>query len=430
MHIMPSCPSWARFCALSAVALITGFVHATPVASGSVGESPDATGFTLMHAFGGADGAFPEGTLLQATDGNFYGTTEAGGEFKHGTVFKMTPEGRFTTLHSFKTSDGTEPSAGLVEGPDGWLYGTAFGGGALPRCPDCGTIFRIARDGKFQVVHQFAGGADDGQSPGSALILASDGNFYGTTEDGGRYAYGTVYRLTPDGVVAVLRSFGLDGREAHIGGLPGPLIQGSDGLLYGANDGGGRRRGCSVNGGCGVLFRMTLAGELVDIYSMRDSLGVYPVPGLMEAGDGNLYGVAVAGGPVRPRCFDSCGTIYRVTHQGRVMRVHAFVPSEGAGPQAPPLQASDGNLYGTAYYGGVGHSCEGCGTVYRLTPDGDFTVIHAFNGFDDGEAPAAGLIEGRDGALYGTTSSGGPLAHGTIFRLAMPLPQERLRGVK
>jgi uncharacterized repeat protein (TIGR03803 family) len=154
-------------------------------------------GYVVLHHFAGPEGAFPVGSLVQASDGNFYGTTGTGGDNDTGVVYRITPAGAVATLHSFGVLDGKNPRAAVMQASDGALYGTTEGGGAY----NWGTIYRITLDGVFNVYHDFKG--SDGSSPEAALYQASDGNLYGTTRQGGGFdcipgyiECGTVFRLT------------------------------------------------------------------------------------------------------------------------------------------------------------------------------------------------------------------------------------------
>ncbi len=213
---------------------------------------------TTLYSFGGSDGSGPWAGLIQATDGNFYGTTTQGGAYGDGTVFKITPSGALTTLHSFAGSDGSSPYAGLIQGTDGNFYGTTYYGGAATWCygyAGCGTIFRITPSGTLTTLHSFDGG--DGAWPQAGLLQANDGNFYGTALTGGAttfcYGYpgcGTIFKITPSGTLTTLYSF-----QGSEGAIPiGGLIQASDGKFYGTTEGGGDTVDCQ--GGCGTIFRL------------------------------------------------------------------------------------------------------------------------------------------------------------------------------
>jgi uncharacterized repeat protein (TIGR03803 family) len=247
---------------------------------------PDG-GCAVLHAFTGedGDGANPVAGLVRARDGNFYGTTAAGGS-GHGTVFRITPDGRTTILHAFRADaadEGNIPQSELVQGRDGALYGTTAidgrGGG--------GTIFRLTLAGEYALLHDFANDAQ-GRGP-SALIQASDGNFYGTTYGGGAHAWGTVFRMTPDGSLTTLHDFDLDGA----GGVDprSPLLDGGDGYLYGTTAKGGRAARACGGAGCGTVYRTTLGGAVSVVHSFDDRHpGNAPAAALIRTRGGHLVG--------------------------------------------------------------------------------------------------------------------------------------------
>jgi uncharacterized repeat protein (TIGR03803 family) len=214
---------------------------------------------TVLHSFtGGADGASPQGGLAVGADGNYYGTTSEGGLYGGGAAFRMTPGGVFTRLYSFgsATGDGLGPGATLVLGPDGNFYGTTFEGGQY----GAGTVFRISPDGSESLVYSFSGGglpgSNDGANPASGVIVGSDGNLYGTTLGGGAYGGGTVYRVSPAPQGAqeiVLYSF--SGSPGFLGSQDGAspqgnLLEGTDGSFYGTAPFGGADNG-------GAVFKLT-----------------------------------------------------------------------------------------------------------------------------------------------------------------------------
>ncbi len=207
---------------------------------------------TTPVLFADTNGANPS-ALIMGNDGNFYGTTAWGGnisQFKigFGTVFRLTPEGTFTNLHVFGggAADGGLPYANLVQGSDGNFYGCAFNGGAYGG----GDAFRITPQGQFTNLYSFTGGSD-GAFPYSALVQGSDGNFYGTTYSYGNFDYGTIFQITPNGNLTPLISFtGTNG--AALGANPsGSLVQGTDGNFYGTTYDGGIYNN-------GTVFRLSL----------------------------------------------------------------------------------------------------------------------------------------------------------------------------
>jgi len=210
---------------------------------------------TTLYSFcsedGCADGATPYGVLIQGSDGNFYGTTSGGEANDSGTVFKITPSGTLTTLYNFDQYwSGANPVAGLVQASDGDFYGTTSGSGANG---DYGTVFKITPGGALTILYSFCPSqavCTDGQVPEAGLIQASDGNFYGTTDLGGAIGLGTVFKITPSGTFTTVHSFsGPDGKDP-----PAGLVQGSDGNLYGTTQAGG-------TGNDGTVFKLSLASS-------------------------------------------------------------------------------------------------------------------------------------------------------------------------
>ncbi len=191
---------------------------------------------TTLHSFTKADGSSPYAGLVQATSGNFYGTTQYGGANGYGTVFAITPGGKLTTLYSFCTqtncTDGAQPTAQLIQGPDGSLYGTTYEGGGSAECAGgCGTVFMITPSGALTTLHTFSY-TTDGGLPVAGVTRGTDGNFYGTTFEGGTSGYGTIFSITPTGTLTTLHDFCV--QICTDGGFPtGGLYQGTDGGFYG-----------------------------------------------------------------------------------------------------------------------------------------------------------------------------------------------------
>jgi uncharacterized repeat protein (TIGR03803 family) len=360
-----------------------------------------------------ADGSNPSG-MMQGSDGNFYGTTSNGGQFNQGTVFRITPDGAETVLYSFAGGnvDGASPTGDLVQGSDGNFYG-ATGNGGPGQCPgaepvgytgppaSCGTLFKLTPDGAETVLHFFSGGADGGQPTGS-LVQGSNGSFYGTTS----YGSGTVFAITPQGEEAVLYSFP---NYTNDGSKPSSLILGSDGNFYGTTFIGGKSN-------YGTVFRITPAGVETVLYSfLGGSDGELPSAPLVEGSDGNLYGTTPFGG-------SKDGTIFRITAAAEETVLYAFPGTANvSNPYSPLIQGSDGNFYGTTDNGGnANNACgaDGCGALYKITPAGNETVLHLFAGGPiDGAFPIGNLLQGSDGNFYGTTSEGGQFDGGTVFQI-------------
>ena len=390
---------------------------------------------TTLRSFAGSpsDGARPQAGLAQASDGNFYGTTAYGGAYTWGTVFRITPDGTLTTLYSFCSRpacfDGLEPSAGLVQASDGNLYGTTPDGGYFypyggPRNDGNvgpGTVFKITPDGTLTTLHSFDG--TDGAWP-AGLVQATDGNFYGTTTGGGAsnncfFGCGTVFKITPSGTLTALYSFCSQSDCADGGWPQAALVQASDGNFYGTTSLGGSGNCSGFYGpGCGTVFKITPTGTLTTLHSFDITDGQTP-NGLVQATDGNFYGTTAQGGAY---CNYGCGTVFKITPSGTLTTLHLFDGTDGVSPRGALVQATDGNFYGTTAYGGA--NVVYYGTLFKITPSGRLTTLYSFCSESsicaDDAYPAAGLVQASDGSFYGTTGGGGTSGNGTVFRLVLP----------
>ena len=283
---------------------------------GTVFEMTPAGALTTLHDFCSkgscADGAIPWGVLIQATNGNFYGTTVAGGAGSCGstvgpgcgTVFEITAKGVLTTLHTFSGTDGAYPYGGLVQATNGNFYGTTSYGGAN----GYGTVFEITAAGVLTTLHSFTG--NDGGYPFGGLVQASNGSFYGTTSansgllltgggpscTGSGIGFGTAFEITSAGKLTTLHGFAnTDGAYPY-----GTLVQATDGNFYGPTSCGG----ASNNG---TLFKITSKGTLTSLYSFGGPDGSFPYAGLIQSTNGTLYGTAVVGGT------DNDGTVFSLS---------------------------------------------------------------------------------------------------------------------
>jgi uncharacterized repeat protein (TIGR03803 family) len=324
---------------------------------GTIFKMTPAGVLTNLHYLNNADGLYPTAGLVQATDGNFYGTTEEAGAHIYGTIFKITPGGTLTTLYNFCVKngcgDGAQPDAALIQGSDRKLYGTTQGGGAN----GFGTVFKITLSGTLTTLYNFCAQTNctDGSEPTAQLVQAIDGNFYGTTYEGTTSqscssGCGTVFKITPRGVLTTLHSFdGTDGNSVVAG-----LIQGTDGSLYGTTQLGGAY-------GNGTIFKITPAGVFTTLHSFDGTDGSNVYAGLTQATDGNLYGATYYGGT------NTEGTVFRITPGGTLTTLYSFCAqancTDGATPSGGLMQATNGKLYGTTVYGGVDND----GTVFSLT---------------------------------------------------------------
>jgi uncharacterized repeat protein (TIGR03803 family) len=330
---------------------------------GSIGKMNPAAAITTsttttLYAFPaeGDPPVRPQGGLIQASDGNLYGTSFIGGVEGAGTIYRVTLAGQFTLLRSMgaTATDASLPYAGLAQGPDGNLYGTTLRGGDN----DKGAIFRIALDGSnFSIIHHFNGA--DGENPEGQLVVGANGELYGTTLQGGSSNRGAIYRISTSGVYTLLYSF--------------PSL--------------------SAFGSVGTAVNAT---------------GANPRAGLLLAADGNFYGTAYQGGP------GGNGTVFRMTPAGAVTVFHAFTgpKRDGGFPLSSLTQDAQGNFYGTTQTGGS----QDVGSAYRLSSSGEYTLLHGFvNSLIDGANPHATLLP-VNGEIYGASFTS-PSELGTLFKL-------------
>jgi len=394
------------------------FVPSILMMLASVIAAPAQTFKTLLSFDLATDGAAPAGTLLQGTDGKLYGTTagsEGSGTYNSGTVFKITSSGQLSTVHIFcsqtNCADGTDPVAGVVQAADGNFYGTTNSGGTR----DDGTIFKITATGTLTTLHNLSQQA--GYISSATLVQASNGSFYGTTYYGGANDMGTVFSISPSGAFKTLYTFGTQSQD---GGYPqASLVRANDGSFYGTASG---------YLGPGTVFKITPNGALTTLYRFCSQPGCVDgsVPGpLILANDGNFYGTTKFGGNISDE-----GTVFKITPAGTLTTLYSFCSqpfcTDGASATEGVIQATDGNLYGTASFGGV----NGEGTLFRITLAGKLTTLYNFcsrSGCTDGAVPF-GLIQATDGNLYGSTFNGGlddscslGLGCGTIFSLSLGL---------
>ena len=314
------------------------------------------------------DGANPYGGLFRNPANTFYGTTSAGGVSDMGAVFVLATAGE-KLLHSFTgpPGDGAFPYAGVVEDSTGNLYGTTSAGGAS----NSGAVFKIAASGTETLLYSFTGGADGGFPYGS-LVRSSSGNLYGTASTGGITTgncfpggCGVVFMVTPAGVEHVLYRFtgSPDGASPY-----SALVPDTEGNFYGTTYNGGTG---ACSSGCGVVFELSKAGVETVLYSFQvyPTDGAFPYAGLARDSTGNLYGTTTYGGT------SDNGAVFELETAGTEIVLYSFAgTTDGAIPRANVVLDSAGNLYGTTYYGGLGGvACGGepadtCGVVFKLKP--------------------------------------------------------------
>lgn len=357
--------------------------------AGTIFKLTTSNAFSVIHSFVAAtEGSTANGSLVRGQDGNLYGMTHDAGPFGSGTVFKVTTGGKLTVLAAFDGSgEGSAPYESLIKGKDSAYYGTTFSGGKY----GYGTIFKIC-GGTTTVLHSFNRNADGGRPKGS-LVLASDGNYYGVTPEGGSKGYGTIFKITPGGIFSVIYNIASgDGSN-----IQGTLIQAKDGYLYGMSNSGGAKSG-------GTIFKVSLSGSFSTVYSFEYAKEGSGTEGnLIQASDGNFYGMTA-----------NNAHVFKMTPNGQLTLLHTFVVgTEGNYPLGSLIEGKDKNFYGTTSNGGV----NGGGTIFKMTPAGKLTVLKQLNPTTDGRSPKGSLIQAPDGNFYGTTSSGGKNNAGTIFKI-------------
>lgn len=393
----------------------SGTIGSTAVTSVAVSC---ATGTeTVVYSFAsGFDGAVPLAGLVMDSAGNLYGTTEQGGAHGDGTAFEVSATGTETVLHSFgaTATDGQSPRAALVVDSAGNLYGTTTAGGAYGD----GTVFKLSATGVETILHSFGATATDGQIPYAGLVMDSAGYLYGTTQKGGAYGAGTVFKLSANGTEAVLHSFHTLGAAQLDGQNPqAALLIDSAGNLYGTTPYGGAYAS-------GIAFELSPAGTETILYSFGATAtdGHTPLEGLIMDSAGNLYGTTTDGGANGSGLGD--GVAFELSATGTETVLHSFgaTATDGLNPYGKLLMGSSGNLYGTTVQGGsyTSASVYGDGTVFEISPTGGETVLYSFgdSGPTDGSNPHGALIMDSAGNLYGTTAYGGAHAHGTVFKIS------------
>ncbi|MGA8153033.1 MAG: choice-of-anchor tandem repeat GloVer-containing protein [Terriglobales bacterium] len=354
--------------------------------------------YTDLYNFDLTHGSNPWGILAQGRDGNLYGTTFTGGANLCpttpgcGTVIKITPSGTLKVLYDFDGVDGSEPYGGLTLGTDGNFYGTTSSRGAN----NYGTIFKITKSGSLTTLYNFTGGADGGL-PWAPPIQGTDGNFYGTTQ-----AYGTAYKITPSGTFTLLASLP--------GGSHAPLLLGTDGNFYGTTNGGGTYA-------YGTVFKMTPKGTVTIVYNFDFTHGSAPEGPLIQGNDGNFYGTAYSGGMGGTGCSYGCGTAFKLTPHGDITVLHKF-KAYGTGGYQPTglVQATDGNFYGVTLKGGTA----AWGVIFRITPARTYSVLYNFDSAD-GASPFSTPMQHTNSKIYGLAELGGASGYGVFYSLDVGL---------
>ncbi len=374
----------------------------------SLAVCAQAQTLTYLAHFNGVNGNGPSGPLVQAGDGNFYGTTVHGGVNAQGNVFRMTPSGKITSIYSFcskaNCADGALPMRGPVLGTDGNLYGVTYEGGGST---NSGTIYKMTLSGKITTIYTFSCGTTctNGYTP-TGISLGSDGNFYGTTTWGGAFYDGVLFKITPGGKFTLLHTFCSSANCAD-GQVPVfPPHQGTDGNYYGATNGGG-----TASGGGGVIYKLTPSGAYSVVHSFCGdgscNSGFYPTTVVQDA-NRNLFGTTANNGSY------NSGTIFEITSTNKFKVLHTFSFNGGQAPTTGLTLAADGNYYGVGINDDNFAASAGFGTIFKVTPAGVYSTVHTFSNNPNGP-----LFQASDGNLYGVTDGDGSTDFGAVYRLSI-----------
>jgi len=388
-----------------AVAQADGSSFLDTASSYQGGENTGAK-FTVLHSFtGGADGGAPYAGLVSDAASNLYGTTQVGGKYGYGTVFKIDVPGKETVLHSFKSSpDGALPAGDLLLASDGTLYGTTACGGVKTNgnvacASGHGTVFKVDNKGKYSIVYSFRGGTTDGGLPIGGLAQDKNGNLFGTTMWDGSGGVGVAFKLDKAGKETILHAFGGAG---DVGDPTGDVTLDAHGNLFGT--------GWSPVGTGGV-WKITKANKETVLYTFTGGNdGKQPMGGVVLGKNGDLYGTASGGGVY------GAGVLFQVNQAGQEKVLYSFGawPDDGTFPNGAPVLDNAGNLYGTAEAGGYAQS----GMVYKIEKIGKETVLHNFEAGNDGGQLYGRVIRDSSGNLYGVTAAYGKYGYGVVFKIS------------
>jgi uncharacterized repeat protein (TIGR03803 family) len=406
------------------IALGAANIRAT---SGNVSGSTTltVTKISILHSFDGtpSDGAFPVAELVIDGSGNLYGTTPLFSPEISGTVFKIDVASRKSILHT-----GSFPSsgAGLIL-RSGNLYGITYRGYG----DDFGAIFKIDSNGSVSTIHSFGSEANFSNTDINSLIMDDSGNFYGASRTGGTYGVGMVFKIDANGKESILYNFSGESNHSlslatsYDGKLPNPgLIMDNDGNFYGTTQEGGgvnsiNSQGPSYQGSRGTVFKIAPSGTESILLNIRE-VGQLPIAGLIMDSASNLYGttcgVADTGTGLTDPVFGDVvfDMLSNSPSNARVLYSLGTQQSDGQCSRGRLIMDSAGNLYGTTYEGGA----NGAGTVFKIDTASGYSILHSFgSGTNDGQHPMSGLTIDSTGNLYGTTRDGGEHSYGTVFKI-------------
>lgn len=353
-----------------------------------------AQSFSTIASFPGTS---PFSAPVQGTNGNFYGEAAPEG-IGGGNVYEVTPTGTMTSISNLASGIG-----GLVLSSNGVFYGTDSQGGTALE----GSIFKMSSGGTAATIYSFClTDCADGTNPATALLQAG-GALYGTTA-------GTIFKISLGGSLTTLFNFCDPNCNQFGPPHPSALVLGSDGNFYGTTAGG------NVNSG--TVFKMTPTGTLTTLHTFTGSDGSGPSGSLVQGPNHEFYGMTVSGGKSSSSCapYGSCGTIFKIKTDGTLTTLHRFTGSDGANPVGNLVLGTDGNFYGTTSQIGTGNA----GTIFQMTPSRTLTTLYSFcsqQGCLDGAIPRTALLQATNGTFYGTTQAGGEQGIGTFFSLSLGL---------
>lgn len=375
-------------------------------------QPAQAQTYSILHVFtGGKDGGEVRGPLTEGPDHELYGASTVGGKYLEGNLFKMTKDGKHeAVLDSFKYWNGYEPNPNLILDPSGVIYGATSQGGENG---DLGTFYELISRNKEKVIHQFPyNSTTDGHGPVGPIAVDAQGNFYGATSAGGTVNSGTIYKIDPSGNETIIYNFS----PANVsGGDPQGVVWGPDGDLYGV-------AACSYGcySGGGTIFKVDTSGNLTTLYAFTGGTdGSNPSGALLFDAAGNIYGTTFFGGtgPCNNYGYLGCGTIFKLAPDGTETVLYNFQNSaDGGYPSSGVIADANGNLYGVTL--GGGNQNLQCGVAYELNTQGQESVLHTFEGLTDACQPEGELLLSKN-VLYGAAPVGANTKYGAIFKIGL-----------
>jgi uncharacterized repeat protein (TIGR03803 family) len=365
--------------------------------------------YKILHTFNGSDGGQSDATPVLDAAGNLYGTAPNGGPNGGGVVYKLDTSGNFTILHAFTGAkdDGAYSYAPLVFDPDGNLYGTTMMGGKF----SYGTVFKMDPAGNVTILHDFGEPAFEVR-PGGGVYRDAAGSLFGVTSQGGRFGLGTIFKIDVKGEYSVLHDFA--GSPGDGASPNARLIRDAALNFYGTTTHGGKND-------FGVVFKLDASGNYTVLHRFNSGIGrIWPTAGVISDHAGNLFGTTWEGGKAADACpapgpgeVPGCGVIFKLSRDGTIA-TRSLNANTGRNPFGALVRDAAGNMYGTTYLG----ASTGGGAVFKLDRQARFTILHVLGAVDgDGAAPSSAVVMDASGNLYGTTRWGGASGDGVIYKI-------------